>query len=120
MRKLVLLLPLIVATTACSSFSWQGKQSSNLTDEQKAAGIKDIRALEDEYESTTHWAAMRRRGDGRRNAFGRGLNNISETFGRHFLNYSKHDPYVNYPSNVGYLQHTGRFLTGWLGGIMPR
>ena len=117
MRKLALLLPLILATTACQGFTWQG-QGAGLTDEQRALQVKDIDALAREYDTRTYWAGLRRRMDGRSNAFGRDLNNIQQTFGRHFLNYSVDDPYVNYPSDRTTLGHLGRFGSTFVGSLL--
>ena len=43
MRKLAIL-PLAFALGACSSFSWSG-QNSNLSDEDRSLGLKDVATL---------------------------------------------------------------------------
>ena len=116
MRKLVLLLPLILSAVSCQGFTWEG-QGAGLTDAQRAAGVKDLNALAREYETRTYFAGLRRRLDGRANAFGRDLASIQSSFGRHFLNYSESDPYVNYPSSTTSLGHLGRFSTTFVGSL---
>lgn len=117
MRKLALLVPLILATTACQGFTWRG-QGSGLTDEQAALGVKDIDALAREYDTRTYWAGLRRQMDGRSNAFRRDLANVQSAFGRHFLNYSADDPYVNYPTDRTSAGHLGRFTTTFFGSLV--
>ena len=62
--------------------------------------MPDVRALAAAYETETFWRGIRQRRDGLVNAFGRDLNNIIEFTDRHFFNYSKDDPYVNFPTNA--------------------
>lgn len=116
MRKLALLVPLLLATTACQGFTWHG-QGSGVTEQQAALGIKSVSELASDYESRTYYRGLRRRMDGRANAFGRDLSSIQSSFGRHFLNYSEDDPYVNYPSNSSSLGHMGRFTTTFVGSL---
>jgi hypothetical protein len=107
MRKLALVLTLL-PLAACSTFGWEG-QGANLTKEQKERGIKDIAALGSAYESQSFFRDVRRRSDGRNNAFGRDLMSITDFFDRHFWNYDVNDPYVNYPSDTTKFEHFGRF-----------
>ena len=108
MRKLAIVLTLLPLLGACKNFGWSS-QSSNLTDEQKKRGIKDVSTLSTAHESELFFSDVRRRSDGRNNAFGRDLMNIVDFWDRYFWNYSKDDPYVNYPSDTTKLEHIGRF-----------
>ena len=54
---------------------------------------------------------VRRRADGRSNAFGRDLASIQSTIDRHFFNYSSDDPYVNVETNTSSGGHLLRFGT---------
>jgi hypothetical protein len=107
MRKLALVLTLL-PLAACSSFGWEG-QGAGVTQEQKNRGIKDVASLSSEYGSQKFFRDVRRRSDGRNNAFGRDLMAMSEFFDRHLWNYNVNDPYVNYPSDTTKLEHVGRF-----------
>ncbi len=107
MRKLALALT-VLSLGACQSFTWQG-HSSGLTEEQRALGMRDVKGLADKYETETFFRGVRRRNDGRNNAFGRDLMAIQDTIDRHFWNYDKNDPTVNYPSSTSKLEHLGRF-----------
>ncbi len=102
MRRLALIVPLALSLAACG-FTW------DKAPRQPSPGEVDVAALVAEYETNTYWRSVRARSDGRANAFGRGMSNIVSVFDRYFLNYSVDDPYVNYPSDVGALEHTGRF-----------
>ena len=108
MRKLafaVLLLPL----AACQSFTWSGHDNAGLSEEQRARGLKDITSLASAYETEAFFRDVRRRSDGRNNAFGRDLMAIQDFIDKHFWNYDKDDPAVNYPSDTTKLEHLGRF-----------
>ncbi len=119
MRQLALVLCLL-PLAACSSFAWEG-QGGDLTAEQKNRGIKDVAALSSKYETESYFRGLRRRSDGINNAFGRDLGSITTFFDRHFWNYDPNDPTVNYPSETGKIEHTGRFLLDTTGGIwLPR
>lgn len=107
MRKLALALTLL-PLAACSSFTWHG-HGTQLSDEQRRLGIKDADALASHYESATFFSDVRRRSDGRNNAFGRDLMKIQDFIDRHFWNYDVNDPYINYPSDTTKLEHLGRF-----------
>lgn len=107
MQKFALAL-LLFPIAACSTFSWDG-QGGNLTDEQKKRGLKDVATLSNDYETQSFFRNVRRRSDGRNNAFGRDLASITDFFDRHFWNYDANDPYVNYPSNTTKFEHIGRF-----------
>jgi len=100
----LLLLPL----AACSSFTWSG-HGTGLTDEQKQNGLKDVTALSNKYETEAFFRDVRRRSDGRNNAFGRDLMAIQDFIDRHFWNYDPNDPSVNYPSSTTKFEHLGRF-----------
>ena len=107
MRKLALVLTLL-PLAACSTFGWEG-QGGGVTQDQKNRGIKDVAALSGEYNSQHFFREVRRRSDGRNNAFGRDLMGITDFFDRHIWNYNANDPYVNYPSDTTKLEHVGRF-----------
>ncbi len=107
MRKLALVLTLL-PLAACSTFSWDG-QGGGLTKEQKARGMRDVASLSNDFETQSFFRSVRRRSDGRNNAFGRDLMNIQDFFDRHFWNYDQNDPNVNFPSNTTKLEHVGRF-----------
>ncbi|MGE3175152.1 MAG: hypothetical protein AB7O97_21165 [Planctomycetota bacterium] len=117
MRKLALALSLL-SLAACQNFSWQG-HGQGLSDEQKQLGIKDVSALADQYETEAFFRGVRRRNDGRNNAFGRDLMAIQDFIDRHFWNYDKNDPYVNYPSNTTKFNHVGRFAMVTLSSLPP-
>ncbi len=106
MRSLALLL-LICCLPACKT-TWRG-QSSGLTDDQRMRSIKDVSALSSAYETQANFADLRRRRDGRANAFGRDLRSMGVFVDRHFFNYSPDDPYVNYPTETSYLDHLLQF-----------
>jgi hypothetical protein len=108
MSKLALVLLLVPFAAGCSSFRWEG-HGAGVTTEQSKRGIKDVAALSSEYNSQHFFREVRRRSDGRNNAFGRDLNAISEFLDRHLWNYNPNDPYINYPSDTTKLEHTGRF-----------
>jgi hypothetical protein len=107
MRKLALVLALL-PLAGCSSFGWE-HQNESLTEEQKERGVKDPAVLVNEYNSQQFFRDVRRRSDGRNNAFGRDLMAISDFMDRHLWNYNANDPSVNYPSNTTKLEHVGRF-----------
>lgn len=117
MRKLALLVPLILAATSCQTpMTWEGS-GSGLTEQQRALGIKDVAALNRDYETRAYFRNLRRRMDGTSNAFARDLNSIQSSFGRHFLNYSEDDPYVNHPTDQTSLGHLGRFGLTFVGSV---
>ncbi len=107
MRKFALVLALL-PMAACSTFGWDG-QGSGITQEQQQRGIKDVAALANEYDTESFFRGVRRRSDGRNNAFGRDLTSISTFLDRHLWNYDENDPYINFPSRTTKLEHVGRF-----------
>jgi hypothetical protein len=107
MRKLALVLTLL-PLAACSTFGWDG-QGAGLSKDQKDRGIKDVAALSSEYNQQHFYRQVRRRSDGRNNAFGRDLMAIQDFMDRHLWNYNANDPYINYPSDTTKLEHVGRF-----------
>jgi hypothetical protein len=102
MRRLALIVPLALLLSSCANFSW------DKAPKEVAPGEIDVEALVAEYETTAYWRSVRARSDGRANAIGRDMGSIVNVFDRYFLNYSASDPYVNYPSDIGWLEHTGR------------
>jgi hypothetical protein len=107
MRKLALVLTLL-PLAACSTFGWDG-QGAGVSKDQKNRGIKDVAALSSEYNQQHFYRQVRRRSDGRNNAFGRDLMSIQDFMDRHLWNYNANDPYINYPSDTTKLEHVGRF-----------
>jgi len=107
MRKFALVLALL-PMAACSTFGWDG-QGAGITQEQQQRGIKDVAALANEYDTESFFRGVRRRSDGRNNAFGRDLTSISTFLDRHLWNYDENDPYINFPSRTTKLEHVGRF-----------
>jgi hypothetical protein len=107
MRTFALVLTLL-PLAACSSFGWEG-QGAGVSPEQKKRGIRDVAQLSSDYETQSFFRSVRRRMDGRNNAFGRDLMSIQDFLDRHLWNYDVNDPYVNYPSNTTKLEHVGRF-----------
>ena len=103
MRRLALIVPLAFLLASCSGFTWQKAPKTS------APGEIDVASLVAQYETSKYWQEVRTRSDGRANAFGRGMGSIVDFFDRYFLNYSPTDPEVNYPSDTGWLEHTGRF-----------
>ncbi|HZN38330.1 MAG TPA: hypothetical protein VFD82_05975 [Planctomycetota bacterium] len=117
MRKLALALVLL-PLAACSTFGWENS-GQTVTAEQQKRGVKDVATLANKYETESWFRSVRRRSDGRNNAFGRDLMNLSDFIDRHFWNYNVNDPYINYPSNTTKLEHLGRFGLVTLSGIPP-
>ena len=117
MRKLALALVLL-PLAACSTFGWENS-GSTVTSEQQKRGVKDVATLANKYETESWFRSVRRRSDGRNNAFGRDLMNISDFIDRHLWNYNVNDPYINYPSNTTKLEHLGRFGLVTLSSIPP-
>ena len=115
MRKLALVLALM-PFAACSTFTWEG-QGTGVTQEQQARGIKDVGTLASEYQKRSFYNSVRRRSDGRNNAFGRDLMKITDFIDRHLWNYDANDPYINYPSRTTKLEHIGRFSLHTVAGV---
>ncbi|MDP6929934.1 MAG: hypothetical protein QF412_09565 [Planctomycetota bacterium] len=113
MRKLLAIVPLAFLLASCGSFTWKG-QGGGVSDEQAARGIRDVEYLTRAYDTETYFRSLRRRKDGRANAFGRDLSAIQSTIDRHIFNYSPGDPSVNYESDVGVGDHVMRFGTTFL------
>jgi len=92
---------------SCRTFTWRG-QSADVTAAEASRGIKDVPTLSQEYETAKFFAGLRRRMDGRSNAFARDLDNITSTIDRHLFNYSVDDPYVNFPTQYSMVDHSLR------------
>lgn len=107
MRQIALVLTLL-PLCACSSFTW-GNKPSTLTQEQRDRGLRDVHELASQYQVESFYRDVRRRSDGRNNAFGRDLVKILDFVDLHFWNYDSNDPAVNYPSQTTKLEHLGRF-----------
>lgn len=88
--------------------TWEG-QAAGITADQANSDIKDVTALANAYEAQAYFSDLRRRQSGRANAFGRDLRSIGVFTDRHFFNYSVNDPYVNYDTDTGYIDHMLRF-----------
>lgn len=104
MKKLALAL-MLLPLGACSQFTWSGQAQPT----DGPVTMKDVTALASQYETESFFRGVRRRSDGRNNAFGRDLMAIQDFWDRHFWNYDRNDPYVNYPSDTTKLEHLGRF-----------
>jgi hypothetical protein len=115
MRKFALVLALL-PMAACSTFGWDG-QGAGITQEQQERGIKDVAALANEYDTQAFFRGVRRRSDGRNNAFGRDLTSISRFIDRHIWNYDENDPYINFPSRTTKVEHVGRFALNTVSGL---
>ena len=116
MRKLALALSLL-PLASCQTLTWRGHTTEPSSD-QKDLSMNDIAALSNQYELESYFRGVRRRSDGRNNAFGRDLMRVQEFFDRHFWNYDQNDPAVNYPSDTTKFEHFGRFLLG-TGSMLP-
>jgi hypothetical protein len=92
------------ALLASSCITWKG-QSGEVTATDASRGLKDVPTLTREYENARFFTALRRRFDGRSNAFQRDLESLTSTIDRHFFNYSVDDPYVNFPTEFGPVDH---------------
>jgi hypothetical protein len=112
MRILASLAALCLLTSFTSCITWKGAGVSSLSAHQREMGIEDVHVLARNYEINKYWSDTRARYEGRNNALGRGLANIQATFDRHFWNYSRNDPYVNYQSDVTTTEHLLRFFGG--------
>lgn len=104
MQKIALALTLL-PLAACSSFSWHGQDARP----DNRVTMADVTAMASQYDTETFFRDVRRRSDGRNNAFGRDLMQIQDFFDKYFWNYDKNDPTVNYPSDTTKLEHLGRF-----------
>ncbi len=78
--------------TASCEFSWDGR--GIISEEQQELGVRDVDALERDYDTQRYWASVRERMDGRATAISDGMENIVRTFDRHFLNYDWDAPYL--------------------------
>ena len=117
MRKLAIVLTLLPLLGACKNFGWGGSNSSNLTEEQKRHGLKDVATLSSEHEQQVYFQSVRQRIDGRSNALGRDLGDIINFWDKYFWNYDRNDPYVNYPTNTTQLEQVGRFGLNVVTGV---
>ena len=110
--RILALLAVLCLLTSC--ITWKGAGISTLSAQQQEMGLQDVNVLARNYEINKYWKDTRHRYEGRNNALGRGLGNIQATFDRHFWNYSRTDPYVNYQSDVTTTEHFLRFFGGFL------
>ena len=104
-HKLVLVAPLLLLSGCNLTWPGQGRATSSDT----IRNVSDVAALQSSYDDKKYFGDVKRRADGRENAFGRDLDAITATIDRHLFNYSKDDPYVNYPSTVSNFNHLMRF-----------
>ncbi len=84
----------LLLTASCNTFSWQGR--GLVSDEQEALGVKDVKALERDYDTQRYWSSVRRDMSGRWAAASRGFDSIVESFDRNFLNYDRDDTYMRH------------------------
>lgn len=107
MSKLHALAIVSLALLSSCAFSWKG-QSSEVSAQDASRGLKDVPTLTKQYETQKLFAGLRRRMDGRSNAFARDMDSIVSTLDRHMFNYSADDPYVNFPTEYSILDHSLR------------
>ncbi|MFN6196140.1 MAG: hypothetical protein ACK5BN_20195, partial [Planctomycetota bacterium] len=105
MRTFALVLALL-PLGACSWFGLDGKSSYRESGDRE---IKSVSSLERTHKRNQFFGELRRRNDGRNNAFGRDLMAIQDFIDRHVWNYNQNDPYVNYSNDTTKLGHVGRF-----------
>jgi len=117
MRQFAFVLPFALLAS-CSSFAWEGR-GKGVSEQQLRDGLQDVNKLADDYQAQAAWRSVRMRKDGRSNAFGRDLERIQDFVDRHFFNYSKDDPYVNFPTNNTMLDHVGWFGVTAVAGRLP-
>lgn len=94
---------------SCGAFTWKGRSGDTSTADA-SRGLKDVATLTSEYETDKFFSGLRRRMDGRSNAFSRDLDSITATIDRHLFNYSVDDPYVNFPTEYGPIDHSLRSM----------
>lgn len=104
-KKLALIAPLLLLS-ACN-ITWPGQGRG--TGEHAMNDVNDVAALQGQYDTQKYFNDVKRRKEGRENALGRDLDNITSTIDRHFFNYSADDPYVNHPSTASAFNHLMRF-----------
>jgi hypothetical protein len=105
MRTFALVIALL-PLGACSWFGLDGKSSYRESGDRE---IKSVSSLERTHKRNQFFGDLRRRNDGRNNAFGRDLMAIQDFIDRHVWNYNQNDPYVNYSNDTTKLGHVGRF-----------
>ena len=105
MRTLASLV-LLCLLPSCVTWAGQGK---GVSDSDRAKGLRDVASLAKEQEAREYYRSLRQRRDGLTNALGRDLDNITAFIDRHFFNYSKDDPYVNFPTESTRLEHVFGF-----------
>jgi hypothetical protein len=91
---------------ACSWIGFDGQSSYRDSGDRE---IKSVSSLETKHKKNQFFGELRRRNDGRNNAFGRDLMAIQDFIDRHVWNYNQNDPYVNYSNRTTKLGHVGRF-----------
>jgi hypothetical protein len=84
------LLGCLLLSASCG-LTWTGR-SDTVEAEAAERGVKDVGALEAEYESQRYWGFWRRNLSGKWNSFLDGLHHAHESFDRNFMNYSWNDP----------------------------
>ena len=105
LHRVAMLAPLLLL--AACNISWPGQGRG--IGERPVMDANDVAALQGRYDTQKYFRDAKRHKDGRENAFGRDLDNLTATFDRMFFNYSKDDPYVNHPSTVSNFNHMMRF-----------
>ncbi|MBM3974602.1 MAG: hypothetical protein FJ301_10935 [Planctomycetes bacterium] len=117
MRQFALVLTLL-PLAACSSMYLDGKDRLYLDSRHAQLGegenpnqgkVVPVAMLTRNYQKNQFWGELRRRSDGRNNAFARDLMSIQDVIDRTIWNYNQNDPYVNYSNDQTKLGHFGRF-----------
>ncbi len=88
-------LALLLGGVSCQSFTWTGR-GGQVDPEAAARGVKDVKALEREYETQRYWAFWRRNLQGKWDSFWSGLHEIHRSVDRHVFNYDWDDPKTRY------------------------
>lgn len=117
MRQFALVLTLL-PLAACSSLYLDGKDRLYVDSRHAQLGegenpnqskVMPVSVLTRNHQKNQFWGELRRRNDGRNNAFARDLMGIQDFIDRTVWNYNSNDPYVNYSNDQTKLGHLGRF-----------
>ena len=104
-KKFALIAPLLFVSACTMTWPGQGRGTAENAHNEST----DVGSLQGQYDTQKYFSDVKRRKEGRENAFGRDLDSITATVDRHFFNYSADDPYVNHPSTASAFNHLMRF-----------